>query len=377
MIMVGAGLCALQGVTGQAAGHTRDDGTGGPVEAETRTVPLNTTADGSSAALDSRDTRPFSMLGVTWARPSAVMAGTVEFRARDAQTEVWSDWRELDVGSGPGEDGAARGGTEPAWVGPSDGVEVRVDGDDVTPLPAGLRLDMIDPGAGNDTGGRPQTASDPDASAATEQPPIVSRADWGADESISPEQPAYLPGGKVKAAVVHHTAESNEYTCAEAPAVVRGVYTYHVKQLGWKDVGYNFLVDKCGTVYEGRKGGVDRPVLGAHAYGFNSETTGISVLGTYTDVGPSTEALTSVARLAAWKLGLDGVDPAGTVTLTAGAAGKNHAGKSWAKGARLSFPAIHGHRDGYNTECPGEALYAQLPTIRSWAVGGAPAPALP
>lgn len=203
----------------------------------------------------------------------------------------------------------------------------------------------------------------------TPRPPITSRADWGADESISPEAPGYLPGGKIKAVVVHHTAESNTYTCDQAPAVVRGIYAYHVKQLGWKDVGYNFLVDKCGTIYEGRKGGVDKPVQGAHAYGFNAETTGISVLGTYTDAAPSQAAMTSVARIAAWKLGQYGVNPGGTTTLTAGDAGTNYFRKSWAKGAQLSFPVIHGHRDGYNTQCPGNAFCSQLATIRTWASG--------
>ncbi|PZG84904.1 N-acetylmuramoyl-L-alanine amidase, partial [Streptomyces sp. NTH33] len=201
------------------------------------------------------------------------------------------------------------------------------------------------------------------------RPAIVSRAGWGADESISPEEPGYLPGGKIKAVVVHHTAESNNYTCADGPAVVRGIYAYHVRQLKWKDLGYNFLVDKCGTVYEGRKGGVDLPVMGAHAYGFNSETTGISILGTYTDVAPSNAALTSVARIAAWKLGQYGVSPAGTATLTAGDSGRSYTGKTWAKGAKMSLPVIHGHRDNFNTQCPGNAYYAKLPTLRDWAAG--------
>lgn len=85
------------------------------------------------------------------------------------------------------------------------------------------------------------------------RPPITSREGWGADESISPEEPGYLPGGKIKAVVLHHTATSNDYTCAEAPALIRAVYAYDVQQLTWKDIGYNFLVDKCGTIYEGRK----------------------------------------------------------------------------------------------------------------------------
>ncbi|MEU9063471.1 N-acetylmuramoyl-L-alanine amidase [Streptomyces sp. NPDC048430] len=406
---------------------------------------MRTAEDGTRASLARRDAKQFSVLGVTWTDPGARVTGTVEIRTRSQKTGKWSPWLRLDGDSGQGENGAARGGTEPAWVGPSDGVEARVvsNGETSAVLPAGLRLDMIDPGAGDangiepaafavdETGGptsapadptEPQSSASPSpqdtagqepsaepsvsdspsvseptptepgtpsastSSSATAtptptdtgppappstmpRPPITSRAGWGADESISPEEPGYLPGGKIKAVVVHHTAESNTYTCAQAPAVVRGIYAYHVKQLGWKDVGYNFLVDKCGTIYEGRKGGVDRPVQGAHAYGFNAETVGISVLGTYTDTAPAQAALLSVARIAAWKLGQYGVNPAGTTTLTAGDAGTNYFRKSWAKGAQLSFPVIHGHRDGYNTQCPGNAFYNQLATIRTLAAG--------
>ncbi|MGW2820413.1 N-acetylmuramoyl-L-alanine amidase [Streptomyces sp. NPDC001443] len=201
------------------------------------------------------------------------------------------------------------------------------------------------------------------------RPPIASRLDWGADESISPEAPGYLPGGKIKAVVLHHTATSNDYTCAQAPAVIRSIYAYDVQELTWKDIGYNFLVDKCGTIYEGRKGGVDRPVMGAHAYGFNSETTGISIIGDYSTLAPSKEAMTAVARLAAWKLGQYGVDPTGTAKLTAGAAGPNYFRQTWAAGDTRTLPVIHGHRDGYNTVCPGDAYYNLLPTIRTWAGG--------
>ncbi|GGR29555.1 N-acetylmuramoyl-L-alanine amidase [Streptomyces griseomycini] len=443
-----SGALVLQAMTGQESGGSHAGGAPGPVTSKAETTALRVSGDGTSASLGKRDTKPFSMLGVTWSDPSARVGGTVEVRTRAAGTQNWSRWLTLDGDSGQGEGGAERGGTEPAWVGPSDGVEVRVDGKDSTRLPKGLRLDMVDPGSGEvtalepaayavegseeptpaatepgtGTGTEPQpdatlpetpvpetptvpspsepsapepsvtepsvtepssapvtpspTASPSPSVSAPPAPPstaprpsITSRAAWGADESISPEEPSYLPGEKIKAVVVHHTAESNDYTCAQGPAVVRGIYAYHVKQLGWKDLGYNFLVDKCGTVYEGRKGGVDRPVMGAHAYGFNSETTGISVLGTYTSTAPSTAAMTSVARIAAWKLGQYGVAPTGTATLTAGDSGRSYSGKTWAKGDRMTLPAIHGHRDGYNTQCPGDAFYGKLATVRTWAGG--------
>ncbi|MDX6346674.1 MAG: hypothetical protein QOF84_1464, partial [Streptomyces sp.] len=162
---------------------------------------------------------------------------------------------------------------------------------------------------------------------------------------------------------------TNDYTCDESAAIVRGIYEYHVKTNGWNDIGYNFLVDKCGTIFEGRKGGVDLPVLGAHTYGFNRESTGISMLGDYSAVAPSEAALASVAKIAAWKLGQYGGDPAGTVQLTAGASQSNYTGTAFTAGSTYTFNRISGHRDGYNTECPGNLLYAQLPTIRTWAAG--------
>ncbi len=168
---------------------------------------------------------------------------------------------------------------------------------------------------------------------------------------------------------MHHTAQTNTYSCSDSAAIVRGLHAYHVKSQGWKDLGYNFVVDKCGTVFEGRKGGVDRPVMGAHTYGFNRDTTGIAVIGMYTDTRAATAATTAVARVAAWKLGQYRGDPAGSVQLTAGANGKNFSGKAFTAGLAYPFQQISGHRDGFNTQCPGGALYAQLPAVRSLAAG--------
>jgi hypothetical protein len=173
----------------------------------------------------------------------------------------------------------------------------------------------------------------------------------------------------VKAVFVHHTAGTNDYSCADSASIIRGIHAYHTQTEKWNDIGYNFLVDKCGTIFEGRKGGVDLPVLGAHTYGWNRESAGIAVLGNYNDVGASTAALTSVARIAAWKLGQYGVDPNSTVQLKAGATQKNLAGTSFTAGSLYTFNRISGHRDGYATECPGNTLYGQLPTIRAWASG--------
>ncbi|MFG2920168.1 N-acetylmuramoyl-L-alanine amidase [Streptomyces sp. NPDC048305] len=199
------------------------------------------------------------------------------------------------------------------------------------------------------------------------KPPIVTRAEWNADESLNDEAPEYMD--TVKAVFVHHTAQTNAYSCADSAAIVRGLHAYHVQSNGWKDLGYNFVVDKCGTIFEGRKGGVDRAVMGAHTYGFNRETAGIAVIGMYTDTAAATPATTAVARIAAWKLGQYGVSPSATTTLTAGADGGNYAGRKFTAGTAYPFSTVSGHRDGFNTQCPGTSLYGQLPTIRGYAAG--------
>ncbi|MGW1881000.1 N-acetylmuramoyl-L-alanine amidase [Streptomyces sp. NPDC001970] len=209
-------------------------------------------------------------------------------------------------------------------------------------------------------------SGDPEPSATSPSAPaIVSRADWGADETLVQDPPSYL--GKVDAVFVHHTAGTNTYDCAESPAIIRAILTFHVQTNGWNDVGYNFFVDKCGTVFEGRAGGIDRPVLGAHTYGFNSYSSGISVLGDYENGGtPTAAAKQAVADVAAWKLGLHGVDPEAKVTLTAAA----DTGV-WTKGQAATLNTVSGHRDGYATLCPGASLYSALPGIRT-AAGSSP-----
>src|SRR5690606_17772143 len=85
----------------------------------------------------------------------------------------------------------------------------------------------------------------------------------------------------VQVMFVHHTAGTNSYSCRDSARIVRGIQGYHVRGNGWNDIGYNFLVDKCGNLFEGRKGGVNRAVLGAHTMGFNSHSSAVAVLGNY------------------------------------------------------------------------------------------------
>jgi hypothetical protein len=161
-------------------------------------------------------------------------------------------------------------------------------------------------------------------------------------------------------AFVHHTVNLNDYSREEAPSVVLGICRYHRNSNGWNDIGYNFLVDKYGTIYEGRAGGTDQPIVGAQAQGFNSVSTGIANIGTFEDVPQSDEALNAMARLIRWKLPLHGAPTSGTVQVTSAGGDSNR----WAAGTVVTMNRISGHRDGNNTSCPGSALYAQLPELR-------------
>ena len=191
--------------------------------------------------------------------------------------------------------------------------------------------------------------------AMTTKPTVVTRAEWGANESYRTGSPSYAA---VHMAFVHHTASGNDYSRAEATAIMRGIYAYHTRSLHWSDVGYNFLVDRYGTIYEGRYGGMTKGVIGAQVLGFNTGSTGISVIGTFSTAAPPAAVVTALESLLAWKLDVHHVDPEGRATLVCGY------GQKFATGQHVEFPAIAGHRDANFTDCPGGKLYSQLPAIR-------------
>ncbi|MDQ2910162.1 MAG: N-acetylmuramoyl-L-alanine amidase, partial [Actinomycetota bacterium] len=188
-------------------------------------------------------------------------------------------------------------------------------------------------------------------------PEIFTRADWGADESIVRGFPRYADS--VQLALVHHTAGSSSYTRSQSPAIVRAIEAYHVKGNGWNDIGYNFLVDRYGQVFEGRAGGMRRAVIGAHAEGFNTGTVGVAVIGSYNSAGITPAARAALVSLLAWRLDLDHVDSASSVVRI------SSGNPRYPAGTALTLRAISGHRDAYPTSCPGASLYAQLPAIRA------------
>jgi hypothetical protein len=329
-----------------------------------------------------RETSPFSLLALTWA-PGPTPLPEVAIRTRGA--DGWSDWTHLHADAdGPDADEAApREGTAPLWTGDADAFQVRVE----TPapgrapaLPTDLRLVLVDPGHAptDDAAAQPSpaeptvpepadTAAEAEAEPAFEEaaaahnawPHIAARADWGADERMR-ERPKYT--GPVRAAFVHHTAGTNRYTRRDVPRIVRAIYAFHVRGRGWADIGYNFLVDKWGRVWEGRAGGVGLPVRGAHTGGFNRDSFGIAALGDFSRRKPQPAMLESIARVIRWKFDQPdaSLDPSDKTRLTSTGGGTSR----YRAGTEVTFRRVSGHRDAGRTACPGDRLYAKLPALR-------------
>ncbi|MFI5680889.1 peptidoglycan recognition protein family protein [Streptomyces cellulosae] len=470
-----------------AATATRGRAPAAEASGSTQSLPLvplardRTLGPTAEQGLPRRDVRHFSLVGVVWDDPDTELHGRVQVRTRAAGTGTWSGWQDVethnadhaaDPDTAERTSGRVRGATAPLWVGDSDGVEVRVRPESeprlketargsrtpttsYSPLPSGLRLELVDPGevatptvrtaahatddaavagaaAGHGTGAAhgagaagtavgdaavghraavrnlAPTAEPAEALAAvgasrvntelsvslgateipaldrrsterellalrsgeltSEQrvkpyigprPRIATRRAWGADEKL--RERGFVYTKKVKVAFVHHTASGNGYRCAQAPSVIRGIYRYHVKSMGWRDIGYNFLVDKCGNIYEGRAGGVAKPVRGAHTLGLNTNSMGIAVLGTFGSRKPPAAAVNAIVGLTAWKLGLHGGNPRGKTYLKSGG------GNLYRKGKNVRLNVISGHRDGFATECPGRQLYRKLGKARTTA----------
>jgi len=334
---------------------------------------------GGETVLEVTQGTPFSMVALT----GGDLTGTsARIRARQPGGG-WGPWYEAEAlasGAADGESGPARA-TDPVFVGNTTAVQIAVTrpvGAPLTTAPAS--------GDSHDLGYRPANAEQPLAQnlsavlisppqapvdshwtppvavLAPGQPPnIISRAQWGADEGMTCGPTRYDDG--VRAAVVHHTAGGNDYAPEDSAAIVRAIYAYHTRILGWCDIAYNALVDKYGQVFEGRAGGVDRPVEGSHTGGFNRDTWGVAMLGDFDDVPPTDIQLRTVGRLLGWRLGLDHVNPFGTVHL-ASAGGRY---TRFAAGDDITLPTIFTHRDVGITDCPGNAAYAKLDEIRDIA----------
>ena len=291
-------------------------------------------------------TAPFgaSHLGVRWTGDED--AG-VELRTADVPG-VWGPWQAVEVAHDLGDEGRRAVVSGLVRAGGAPHVQVRARGD-----ARDLEVVAIDAenGPRHLVRDRP-----PPAGASVAGPEIVTRSQWGADESLRRAPPGHAPVSRM---VVHHTVTPNDDP--DPASTMRAMYAYHVVGNGWDDLGYNFVVDAAGRVYEGRSGGGPDPgeseygegVVGAHAEGQNAGSVGIAVMGTFTRRAPPQAAVDAVTRVVAWQADRHGLDPAGTAP--------------WAGGHRL--PVVAGHRDVGSTDCPGDHLYARLPALRQAAAG--------
>jgi hypothetical protein len=291
-----------------------------------------------------RSPADFSLVGLS---ALETPPGTVEVRvSRDGKS--WDGWTALEFEAevGPDLDSKETGAhtSMPLWTGRNRYVEVHG-------APQGSKIHTVDPGPD-------PVAPTSAAIASPSKPGIITRSQWGADESIRKGKPSYA--GSLQFAVIHHTATSDSYAKSESDNIVRSIYAYHVKTNGWDDIGYNFLVDRYGQVFEGRYGGVDRNVIGAHSMGFNTSSTGVSVIGNFASSKPPDITINSLKRILSWRLDQAMVDPESSVAYVSNGSNK------YPEGQKVTLKRVIGHRDVGQTACPGDPLQGALGYLR-WA----------
>ena len=379
-------------------------------------LPAATDPQADAALLtDPLEVDRFFVAGFTWTGGTDLPEG-VRIYLRVRENGTWSPWY-LNEAADAGRDDRATPGTGEFVTGGADAIQASVVGGS---LPAGLRLALvpsrpqgeetleaddlktteaaptpvIEEAALQSQGAQPDPAATalftspalvsrpvaapaaapvvaPAATTANGLPvPVTTRAEWGANASYMSWDPEYASAGHV---VVHHTAGTNSYSSGQSASIVRGIYYYHAVTLDWGDIGYNFLVDKFGTVFEGRSGSVAAPAgkmsVGAHARGVNTGTMGISMMGDYSAVSPSDAQLSSVGKMAGWFLKRAGIsDVTGWAGLHVWTTERYQAGST------ISMPRILGHRDVGYTTCPGNVGYSKLDAIRAIAKAQGAAP---
>lgn len=308
-----------------------------------------------------------TMIGCTWAASSPAV-----LRARGLDGDgQWSAWTDLEIAVDPvsGENAL---GSEAAWIGPVTQIEVQAQtagGSDmaqdvtahvVTTSPRSADAKPL-PGV---SGGRGSMLPAEAASATTGPelgpgaPTIIRRSQWGAKESLTS---GVSTAAGIRSVVVHHTEGSNTYGRKDSPQILRGILSYHTQSLGWADIGYNVLIDKYGQVFEGRHGGLNLNVIGAHCLGYNNGTFGVSIMGSYKTSGPPTAARKALAHVIGWRLlGAFRTKVSEKSSFTVTSANVTHK-----KGSTISLPRIFAHRDVNYTDCPGNAFYAKMSAVRS------------
>ena len=309
-------------------------------------------------------TKPFTVMGLTWDLTAGLSDVVIRYRVHESgRWTKWSGVSASDAAPDPGSPDAkagARAGTDPIVAVGADGLQVWAEASGGTLT--GIKAVLIDPGA-DAAGVNAANASFQTVATAPAQPSIISRAGWGANESSRTCSPDY--SNSVVSAAVHHTAYTNAYASGDVSGIIRGIYSYHTRAAsaggrGWCDIGYNFLVDRFGRIFEGRAGGITSTVVGAHTGGFNSGTIGVSAIGDYAAAAAPPALVESISQLIAWKFSVHHIVAGTSVRMVSGG------GESkYPAGTVVTFNTIYGHRDAGLTTCPGQHLYDMMPAIRS------------
>lgn len=324
----------------------------------------------------------FTMLGFLWSGDS-----TPAIAVRTSENGIeWEPWTplppEADGGPQPGSTEAAtatpEGVSQPIWAGHSRFVQYRmshrpsglrihfVDTDQLGGESGSTRVGAVDFPSGGDNGGGEDGSGQNSAATTTSSggkvtDSIIKRKKWDPKNDCRPREKSKK--GKVKAAVVHHTVNANDYRRKDAASMVLGICRFHRNVNGWDDIGYNFVVDRFGDVFEGRNGGVERANVGAHAVGFNDQTSGVANLGTFSKEKQRDDALKAEGELIQWLGKVHDFDPVSRTKLISGGG----SGNRFKSEEKVKVKAISGHRDVGQTECPGTQLYGQLGKVRDYA----------
>ncbi|MEA2662844.1 MAG: hypothetical protein QOH08_2416 [Chloroflexota bacterium] len=318
----------------------------------------------------------FDRIGVHWTQPmGSADPITIEIRT-SADSAAWGEWATLTddddmydadrnehYGAPLPVSPGSRFAQYRAWLAGGDAsalVRVGITFMDVSDLNDGPLVTLL-----NDVRAAIASVGDSYAAAApVGASKVLTRQDWAADESLMKWTPEYK---RVQKAIVHHTAGDDGGS--NVAATIRAIYYFHAVTRGWGDIGYNYLVDKFGNIWTGRAGGDH--VIGGHAYGWNNGSFGVAAIGTFTSTSPTPAMVGAIANIIAIKFKQFGIAPYGADTFTHQ---EQRSDGTWVP-VTSSPPNIQGHRDsnyivgqnGGQTECPGNMLWNQLPTIRSLA----------
>ena len=273
---------------------------------------------------------PFVTIGVSYRSPSAV-----DGRVRAHTADGWTAWFDLHGADGGGdgpapsspEAGHAPPASDPVWVGEADGFQLSLPDD-----AAGLVVHLVRP-----TGEAAAVAGPTEAAAGT-APTIRMREAWGA----RPYRGTVRLNSSLRRGLIHHTVNSNTYSRDQVPSMLRSIQAYHQDTRGWADIAYNFVVDRFGTLWEGRARSYEDPVIGSASSGDETGNVTVAFLGDGSRYTPSSSVLRSMGRLLGWKLRRHGLTP--------------------------TRANIMGHRDIGQTSCPGDALYARIRVVEDVAL---------